>query len=59
MSQAGYVDCPNCRDKKLGPYNIEAPSKNVSHGTCTHCGKRYTVEYGQGRIKATKGSKFF
>ncbi len=55
MAQAAYVNCPNCRDKKLGPYNADSPSKNVSHGTCVKCGKRYTVEYGQGRITARKG----
>ena len=55
MAQSGYVQCPHCKDHKLGPYNVATPSKQVTHGNCPHCGKRYTVEYGNNEIKATKG----
>ena len=55
MATAKYIECPNCKEHKLGPYNIDTPSTQVTHGTCPHCGKRYTVEYGNGKIKATKG----
>ena len=54
MALAKYVNCPNCRQKKLGPYNVDTTSTNRARGTCTHCGKRYLIEYGKGKIKATK-----
>lgn len=54
MAQAKYVSCPNCKQKKLGPYNVDTTSISRTRGTCSHCGKRYMVEYGQGKIKASK-----
>lgn len=54
MALAKYVNCPNCKQKKLGPYNVDTTSTNRARGTCTHCGKRYLIEYGKGKIKATK-----
>ncbi len=51
---AKYVNCPHCKQKKLGPYNVDTTSVSRTKGTCSHCGKRYAVEYGKGRIKATK-----
>ncbi|MBR3722503.1 MAG: hypothetical protein IKN12_07015 [Selenomonadaceae bacterium] len=54
MPTPKYANCPNCHAKKLGPYNVATTSKNVTRGTCSHCGKRYKIEYGQGRIKASK-----
>lgn len=55
MALAKYVNCPNCKQKKLGPYNVDTTSTNRARGTCNHCGKRYLIEYGKGKIKATKG----
>ena len=52
---AQYIKCPNPKcDKKLGPYNADSSSKQRTSGNCPHCGERYTVEYGQGKIKATR-----
>lgn len=54
MAQAKYVNCPNCKQRKLGPYTVDTSSVNHTKGTCPHCGKRYAIEYGKGHIKATK-----
>ena len=51
---AKYANCPNCHERKLGPYNVSITSKSVTRGNCPHCGKRYKIEYGQGKIKASK-----
>lgn len=48
------VNCPHC-GRKLGAYPIDTPRHQRTGGTCPGCGKRYTVEYGQGKIKVTKG----
>lgn len=50
---AKSVNCPHC-GRKLGPYNVDTPRPQRTGGTCA-CGKRYTVEYGQGKIKVSKG----
>lgn len=55
MANTKYVDCPNCKQRKLGPYNVSTTSIQRTHGNCPKCGARYTVEYGNGKIKATKG----
>lgn len=55
MANTKYVDCPNCKQLKLGPYNVSTTSIQRTHGNCPKCGERYTVEYGNGKIKATKG----
>ena len=54
MAVSKYVNCPHCKQKKLGPYNVDTTSIQRTKGTCSHCGKRYAVEYGKGKIKATK-----
>ena len=54
MATAKYIECPNCKEHKLGPYNVDTPSTQRTSGTCPHCGKRYTVEYGNGKIKVSK-----
>ncbi len=51
--QSANVKCPHC-GRKLGPYTVDSPRPQRTSGTC-QCGKRYTVEYGQGKIKVTKG----
>ena len=45
--------CPHCKVRKLGPYNVETNNKHVVRG-CPHCGKRWVVEYGQGKVRASK-----
>lgn len=52
--RAEYVLCPHCRQRKLGPYIVDTSNKSVTRGTCLHCGKRYRVEYGKGRIVVFK-----
>lgn len=54
MATVKYTNCPHCHQRKLGPYNVSTTSKNITKGTCPHCGKRYAIEYGQGRIRARK-----
>ncbi len=54
MPNLKYVKCPHCREKQLGPYNVGSSSVNVTRGTCVHCRKRYKIEYGKGKIKATR-----
>jgi len=54
MGLPKYVSCPNCRQRKLGPYETDTSSIHRSSGTCPHCGKRYKVEYGKRKIKASK-----
>ncbi len=54
MALSKYVSCPHCKQKKLGPYNVDTSSISRTKGTCSHCKKRYMVEYGQGKIKASK-----
>lgn len=49
---AEYVNCPNCHQKKLGPYNTSGSNHSATRGTCPHCGERYVIEYGRGQIKA-------
>ena len=51
---AKYVKCPHCHEKKLGPYNADITSASRTKGTCSHCGKRYVVDYGKGKIKVSK-----
>lgn len=55
MATVKYVDCPHCKQKKLGPYTVDSSSTQRTSGTCTHCGKRYTIEYGNGKIRVSKG----
>ena len=55
MAEVKYIKCPNCKQKELEPYTVSTSSKSKTSGTCPHCGKCYTIEYGQGKIKAIKG----
>lgn len=48
------ASCPHC-GRNLGAYPADTPRPQRTHGTCPHRGKRYTVEYGQGKLKVTKG----
>ncbi len=54
MAQTKYIKCPHCKQKELGPYTVDSSSVNRTKGNCPHCGKRYVIEYGKGKIKATK-----
>ena len=49
-----YANCPNCHARKLGPYNVSSSSVHTTRGTCPHCSKRYRIDYGQNKIKASK-----
>lgn len=51
---AKYANCPNCHARKLGPYEVGSNSMHTTRGTCPHCGKRYRIDYGQNKIKASK-----
>ena len=35
----------------LGTFNVDKSSEFVTRGYCHHCGKRYTITYGKGKIK--------
>lgn len=48
------ANCPHC-GRKLNSYTVDTASTQRTGGTCPGCGKRYTVEYGKGKIKVTKG----
>lgn len=53
MATTKPVNCPHC-GRKLGSYPIDMPTTQRTSGTC-NCGKRYTIEYGQNKIKVSKG----
>ena len=48
------ANCPHC-GRKLNSYTIDTANTQRTSGTCPSCGKRYTVEYGKGKIKVIKG----
>ena len=48
------ANCPHC-GRKFGAYPFDTPRPQRTSGTCPACGKRYTVEYGQNKLKVTKG----
>ena len=54
MTLTQYTVCPHCREGRLDPYNVDTSSTQRTSGTCPKCGKRYTVEYGKGKLKASK-----
>ena len=39
--------------KNLGARRVDSDNKHVTHGTCPHCKKRYTIVAGKGRIRVT------
>ena len=47
MATVKYTNCPNCHERKLGPYTVSTTSKHVTKGTCPHCGKRYKSNMGR------------
>ena len=54
MATTKSVNCPHC-GRKLGAYPFDLPTEQRTNGNCPGCGKRYTVEYGKGKIKVSKG----
>ena len=48
------VNCPHC-GRKLGAYPFDTPRPQRTSGYCPACGKRYTVEYGNNKLKVSKG----
>ena len=54
MAVTKSVNCPHC-GRKLNSYTVDTASTQRTHGTCPSCGKRYTVEHGQNKIKVSKG----
>ena len=54
MATTRSVNCPHC-GRKLGAYPVDTPRPQRTSGTCPSCGKRYTVEYGNNKLKVSKG----
>ena len=54
MAISKSVNCPHC-GRKLNSYTVDTASTQRTSGSCPSCGKRYTVEYGKGKIKVSKG----
>ena len=53
MATTKSVNCPHC-GRKLGTYPFDTPRPQRTSGTFPGCGKRYTVEYGQNKIRVSK-----
>lgn len=45
--------CPCGRD--LGARRVDLASEQTTHGTCPHCGKRYTIIAGKGKLRVVRG----
>ena len=53
-SNHGWYTCAKC-GRKLGAYLVDTPRPQRTSGSCPSCGKRYTVEYGNNKLKVSKG----
>ena len=43
--------------RNLGARRVDSDNEHVTHGTCPHCKKRYTIVAGKGQIRVTTESK--